>query len=1044
MNKFLRFSAAGVILLLLGFSTMDAQEVVFTPGPAVTPTLGASNGGFAWADVNGDGTQDVFIPPNNILLNHLTYFAAISTANTTNISNNVNSVGGLLADINGDGVPDLWSTNNAAPQTGLFYDSAGVYLAPTGTGELSSARPTGSVFAGLAVADIDHSNYLSAAWHGFKQAAWSDGFVYKPGEGIELLKGGASGFTRAGIGAAPGNLAIDTSRAFETWDVHFLDANNDGYQDLLMPSFRHGFNKFDIQVDSIGARKGTILYLNDGTGKFKVPLTADIGRPLYNLDSISAAGVIYSRAVADTGVIVDDTVKHFDAIGSQWGDLNNDGNVDLILTGLGGGNYDGFGVAQGIVVVYGKGDGTFTYRWNGTNVVSSGLPTSGSIRAWDIGDYNNDGIPDVYASTTFGATRLFRGNGNGTYTEVTSQDYVATAGGGRAGGFVDYNNDGFLDIYNYTGQNSVLQKNSGNSNHWIAFTPVGTGRNKSAIGARFTLYTQGGTYKQYRYIKAEGNAGGQGEKRALFGIGINTSIDSVAVWWPDGTKKTYSGLAVDKYWTVKYGSDIPNMPTLVYPANNATGAVAADTLKWDPATDAVGYNVQVSLDPTFEDEALMAVDATVTDTSYAYSLGAATKYYWRVTATNGGFMSGYTTANNFTTAGSAATTVPTVLSPASGSTNQPAVLTLAVGRNADASRYQWQVSTLPSFTTLFLDNTTADTTMTGQFVGGQRFYLRVRGKNDLGASNYSAVDTFTIMAVPARTTLVSPANNADNVVSDSVFFVWRAVSGAASYNLMVSTVNSSTTYSGITDTTKKVYNLAKLTNYTWKVEAINAGGTSNYTGGFAFTTVVAIPAYPTLVSPASAAVNVGRLGPFVWNASRNATKYRLQIASDNAFATIVVDTTVNIDTTCVLKTPLTATTDYYWRMTASNLGGERDITPSGNAVRLFTTGTALDVERITDIIPQEFALFQNYPNPFNPTTTIRYDIPTQARVKVVIYDMLGQVVANLVDGIQMPGKYMTEWNPSGLGSGVYFLRIIAQAQDGSGDFTSVKKLLFMK
>ena len=84
---------------------------------------------------------------------------------------------------------------------------------------------------------------------------------------------------------------------------------------------------------------------------------------------------------------------------------------------------------------------------------------------------------------------------------------MATAGGGRAGGFVDYNNDGFLDIYNYTGLNSVLQKNSGNSNHWIGFTPVGTGHNMNAVGARFTVYTQGGAFKQYRYIRAEAGCG---------------------------------------------------------------------------------------------------------------------------------------------------------------------------------------------------------------------------------------------------------------------------------------------------------------------------------------------------------------------------------------------------------------------------------------------------------------------------------------------------------------------------------------------------------
>ena len=286
MRKVLRFSAGGVLLLLLGFGMLSAQEVVFTPGPAVTPRTGASNGGFAWADLNKDGLLDVFIPPNNVLLNHLTSFTAVPIASTALVSSSNNSVGGLFADINGDGVPDLWSTNNAAPQTGLFYDSAGVYIYGTGVGQLAQAGPTGTVFAGMAVADIDHSNYLSAAWHGFGGTTWADGFIMRGGWGIELLKGGPSGFTRVGRGAAPGTLAIDTTRSFETWDVHFLDANNDGWQDLLMPSFRHGFSPIDLQVDSIGARKGCILYMNDGTGKFYVPTAATLGRTLYNLDSI--------------------------------------------------------------------------------------------------------------------------------------------------------------------------------------------------------------------------------------------------------------------------------------------------------------------------------------------------------------------------------------------------------------------------------------------------------------------------------------------------------------------------------------------------------------------------------------------------------------------------------------------------------------------------------------------------------------------------------------------------------------------------------------
>jgi hypothetical protein len=95
-------------------------------------------------------------------------------------------------------------------------------------------------------------------------------------------------------------------------------------------------------------------------------------------------------------------------------------------------------------------------------------------------------------------------------------------------------------------------------------------------------------------------------------------------------------------------------------------------------------------------------------------------------------------------------------------------------------------------------------------------------------------------------------------------------------------------------------------------------------------------------------------------------------------------------------------------------------------------------------VPTEYALSQNYPNPFNPSTTISYDIPKSSQVSVKIYDMLGRLVATLVDGVQSPSGYRVEWNPSGLSSGVYFYRIQAQSLDGSGDFVAVKKLVFMK
>jgi len=91
-----------------------------------------------------------------------------------------------------------------------------------------------------------------------------------------------------------------------------------------------------------------------------------------------------------------------------------------------------------------------------------------------------------------------------------------------------------------------------------------------------------------------------------------------------------------------------------------------------------------------------------------------------------------------------------------------------------------------------------------------------------------------------------------------------------------------------------------------------------------------------------------------------------------------------------------------------------------------------------------FMLAQAYPNPFNPSTTIRYAIPKSAYVKMSIYDMLGRVVANLVDGTQSPNSYTVQWHPTDLGSGVYLCRIYAQSVDGSSSFTATKKLLFIK
>lgn len=100
-------------------------------------------------------------------------------------------------------------------------------------------------------------------------------------------------------------------------------------------------------------------------------------------------------------------------------------------------------------------------------------------------------------------------------------------------------------------------------------------------------------------------------------------------------------------------------------------------------------------------------------------------------------------------------------------------------------------------------------------------------------------------------------------------------------------------------------------------------------------------------------------------------------------------------------------------------------------------------------IPQYYALSQNYPNPFNPATTIKYQLPKTTKVKLEVYNILGQRVKTLVDGLQPADYYKIEWdgrNHHGrqVGSGLYIYRLIAKAADGSENFVKVKKMLLIR
>jgi hypothetical protein len=114
----------------------------------------------------------------------------------------------------------------------------------------------------------------------------------------------------------------------------------------------------------------------------------------------------------------------------------------------------------------------------------------------------------------------------------------------------------------------------------------------------------------------------------------------------------------------------------------------------------------------------------------------------------------------------------------------------------------------------------------------------------------------------------------------------------------------------------------------------------------------------------------------------------------------------------------------------------RDGSSNGSSDRIEFAPFTVDVAK--EALPTEFALNQNYPNPFNPTTTIGFELPKAAQVKLSIFNVLGQEVDVLVDRQMTAGRQTVEWDAANYASGLYFYRIQA------GDFSETKKMLMLK
>jgi hypothetical protein len=373
---------------------------------------------------------------------------------------------------------------------------------------------------------------------------------------------------------------------------------------------------------------------------------------------------------------------------------------------------------------------------------------------------------------------------------------------------------------------------------------------------------------------------------------------------------------------------IPGVPTLTAPANNATGVALTPNLTWGSVTGAVSYEVQVSTSTTFATTVFDLSGITVTTQAITPALANGTVYYWRANATNAGGASGWTAAMSFTTI-VAAPSAPVLTAPASGATGVAVSPTLSWTAATGAASYEVQVSTSSAFTTTVFDQagiTATSQAVTPALANGTVYYWRANATNAGGTSGWTAAMSFTtIVAAPSAPTLSTPSNTATNV-SLTPTLTWSTVANAASYQIQVSTVSNfaSTVFtaSGLTATTQAISPaLSNSTQYYWRVNATNAGGTGGWSSTFSFTTVPPAPAAPTLSSPANGATGVAASPTVSWAAVSGASSYEVQISTSSTFATTVFDKSGVTSTSQAVTPALSNKTTYYWRVNATNAGG---------------------------------------------------------------------------------------------------------------------------